>query len=246
MAKQTKRTKEKRQGAQAGVKAAQFFKKNIYVILMILCILAIVTMITVAVVLNNSGDQPAIKPLPSGDDVHSGEELPPDNKPDEKPDVKPDPKPDEKPDPKPDEPVKKDFIMSNPLDEFTLGKAYSEEHVFDSTLGQWATHEGLDFNAAAGSEVKCVFEGKVTEVIEDDGYHGAAVTIEHQDGFTTVYKLLDGVKLTVGDSVNQGDVIGVISSTAMDEMADGEHMHLELYKDGVALNPLDYMIEGDK
>ena len=57
MAKQTKRTKEKRQGApsQTGVKVAQFFKKNIYVILMILCILAIVTMITVAVVLNNSG-----------------------------------------------------------------------------------------------------------------------------------------------------------------------------------------------
>ncbi len=135
--------------------------------------------------------------------------------------------------------------MANPLDEFTLGQVYSEEHVFNKTHGYWATHEGVDFTAAEGSEVKCVFDGTVKEVTEDS-YHGTTVTIEHQDGFTTVYKLIDGVSLKAGDSVSQGTVIGKVSGTALDEIADGAHLHLELYKDGVCLNPVDYMLEGDK
>ena len=92
MSKQTKRTKEKRQGApnQTGVKVAQFFKKNIYVILMIICILAIATMITLAVVLNNNNDGDTVmKPIVSGDD-NSGDVKPPVTDPDDNKPNKPD------------------------------------------------------------------------------------------------------------------------------------------------------------
>ena len=114
MSKQTKRTKEKRQGApsQTGVRVAQFFKKNIYVILMIVCILAIATMITLAVVLNNNNDaNTVLKPIVSGDDPV---DEPPVNNPD---DNKPN-------DDKPQPPTKLEFIMENPLDEYTIAKSY--------------------------------------------------------------------------------------------------------------------------
>lgn len=246
MAKQTKRTKEKRQGAsgQAGVKVAQFFKKNIYVILMIVCILAIATMITVAVVLNNNNEgDPTLKPIVSGDEGNSGDNKPPVENPD---DNKP---PVENPDdnkPNPGEPEKKDFVMANPLDEFTFGQHFSDtEHVFNPTHNYWAIHDGLDFMAAEGSEVKCVFDGTVKEVT-NDSYYGAVVTIEHQDGFVSVYKLLDGVTLKAGDKISQGDLIGKVSGTAMDEIASGAHLHLELFKDGAKINPMDYLVQGDK
>ncbi len=243
MSKQTKRTKEKRQGApnQTGVKVAQFFKKNIYVILMIICILAIATMITLAVVLNNNNDSNTVlKPIVSGDETNSGDDKPPVNNPD---DNKPNEPDDNKPSVTP--PEKEDFVMANPLDEFTLGQIYSEEHVFNPTHNYWHPHEGLDFKAAPGSNVKCVFDGTVKEVT-NDCYSGATVTIEHQDGFTTVYKLLSDVTLEAGDKVSKGDVIGKVSDSALEEIADGAHLHLELYKDGVKINPMDYLLSGDK
>ena len=233
MSKQPKRAKEKRQGApsQTGVKVAQFFKKNIYVILMIVCILAIATMITLAVVLNNNNDSDTVmKPIVSGDEDPSKNPNTPDDSDKDKP-VNP--------------PTKVDFIMANPLDEYTIGQSYSEQHVFNNTHQYWHPHEGVDFAAAKGSNVKCVFDGTVKEVT-NDSYSGATVTIEHQDGFTTVYKLLDGVTLKAGDKVKKGQVIGKVSDTAWEEIADGAHIHLELYKNGQRINPLDYLLSGDK
>ena len=250
MSKQTKQkqTKEKKQGApnQTGVKVAQFFKKNIYVILMIVCILAIATMITLAVVLNNNNDGDVVmRPIVSGED-NSGDVKPPVVDPDPDKDKDPDDsKGDDDTTTTPPPPVKEDFVMANPLDEYTLGQVYSEEHVFNPTHKYWHPHEGLDLNAEAGSNVKCVFDGTVKEVTSDS-YYGTTVTISHQDGFETVYKLLDEVTLKAGDKISKGDVIGKVSDTALDEIASGAHLHLELYKDGKPINPMDYLLSGDK
>ena len=203
---------------------------------MIVCILAIATMITLAVVLNNNNDTDTVlKPIVSGDD-NSGN-IPPVNNPDDK-----DPNNGDTNKP----PTKLEFVMSSPLDEYTIAKSYSEDHVLDLTLGAWHPHEGIDFSAAKGSNVKCVFDGTVKEVTSGDSHKGTTVTIEHQDGFTTVYKYLDGVTLKVGDKVSKGAVIGKVSGTAEEEIADGPHMHLELFKDGKRINPLEYLLTGDK
>ncbi|MDE5990737.1 MAG: peptidoglycan DD-metalloendopeptidase family protein [Clostridia bacterium] len=245
MAKKTKQTKEKRTGApsQAGVRVAQFFKKNIYVILMIVCILAIATMITVAVVVNNRGEgNEVLKPIEPDDPIIPDNPVitPPDDTQPDDPVVTP-PEPD-----KPDTPVIKDFILSAPLDSYTLGQEfYDTELVFNPTHKYWATHEGVDFMAAAGSDVKCMFDGQVKSVTTDS-YYGTVVTISHQDGFESVYKLLDEVTLKEGDSVTQGQVIGKVSDVALAEIASGAHLHLELTKDGKRVNPMEYMLQGDK
>ena len=245
MAKKTKQTKEKRSGApsQAGVRVAQFFKKNIYVILMIVCILAIATMITVAVVVNkkDNGDQ-VLKPIQSGDKEPDDPPVitPPDtNEPDDPVITPPDVE-------EPDKPIIKEFILTAPLDSYTIGQEFFDtELVFDPTHNYWATHEGIDFTAEAGSDVKCMFDGQVKS-ITTDSYNGTVVVIAHQDGFETVYKLLDGVTLKEGADIKQGEVIGKVSDSALAEVASGAHLHLELKKDGKFVNPMEYMLQGDK
>ncbi len=237
MANKTKGSKEKRGGtpSQAGERVAQFFKKNIYIILMVVCILAIATMITVAVVVNNN-DEPTFNPNPSGDinsgDINSGDDNDDDDKDDNTGgDITEQPE---------------EFVVADPIKEYTLGQGFSDtELVFDPTHGHWATHEGMDFMAAAGTDVMSVFEGTVKSV-ETDSYYGTTVVIEHKDGFESVYKLLDKVSLKKGDKVTKGQVIGKVSGTALAEIASGAHLHLELYKDGEKINPQDYMLGGDK
>lgn len=245
MAKKTKQTKEKRSGApsQAGVRVAQFFKKNIYVILMIVCILAIATMITVAVVVNNKDNcDQVLKPIQSGDKEPDDPPVitPPDtNEPDDPVITPPDVE-------EPDKPIIKEFILTAPLDSYTIGQEFFDtELVFDPTHNYWATHEGIDFTAEAGSDVKCMFDGQVKS-ITTDSYNGTVVVIAHQDGFETVYKLLDGVTLKEGADIKQGEVIGKVSDSALAEVASGAHLHLELKKDGKFVNPMEYMLQGDK
>lgn len=242
MAKKQHESKDKRErgGApsQAGERVAQFFKKNIYIILMIVCILAIATMITVAVVVGDNGEE-TFKPTESGDvdsgDIDSGDID--DNDDDDKDD-------DDDTDTDIEEP--QEFVMADPIAEYTLGQTYSEtELVYNPTHGHWATHEGVDFMAAAGTDVMSVFDGTVKS-ITTDSYYGTTVVIAHQDGFESVYKLLDEVTLKEGDSVEQGQVIGKVSGSALAEVASGAHLHLELYKDGEKINPMDYMLGGDK
>lgn len=233
MANKKHESKDKRGGApsQAGERVAQFFKKNIYIILMIVCILAIATMITVAVVVDNDGEE-TFNPTESGD-INSGdidEDIDNDKDDDADADIQ--------------EP--QEFVMADPISEYTLGQTYSDtELVFNPTQGHWATHEGVDFMAKAGTDVMSVFDGTIKS-ITTDSFYGTTVVIEHQDGFESVYKLLDDVTLKEGDSVEKGQVIGKISDSALAEIASGAHLHLELYKDGEKINPMDYLLGGDK
>ncbi|MDE6604650.1 MAG: M23 family metallopeptidase, partial [Clostridia bacterium] len=136
------------------------------------------------------------------------------------------------------------FECIAPLDEYALGQIYSEEHVFDPTHNYWHPHLGVDFTASAGSEVKCIFDGVVKEISED-GYLGTTVTIEHINGYVSIYKYICDTTLQVGDSIAQGDVIGKVSDTALEESAYGPHLHLELLHYGLKINPLDYMLGVD-
>lgn len=207
-------------------KVLAFFKKNIYFILMIACILAIGTMITVAAVVNANRD----------------DDVPVINTPD--PDDKPKPDPDPDPDPEPEKPFV--FLMQSPLAEYTVDLAFSDtELVFLPTQGHWAIHPAVDMTAPAGTQVVCGFDGEVTAVSQDT-FWGGTVTVKHEGGYVSTYRLLDDVSVSVGDKVTQGQVIGVISGDALAETAQGAHLHLELIKDGVAVDPMQYLPEGDK
>lgn len=143
---------------------------------------------------------------------------------------------------KPEEPVdtstKYEFIT--PVRDVELLKA----HVFayDKTMDWYCLHTGMDFIAAAGTEVLAAVDGVVADIKTDDDFYGATITINHENGVTTVYKLVTPVKgLKAGDEVNRGDVIATVASFKGLENEDGDHLHFEVYKDNEVVDPDDYL-----
>lgn len=109
--------------------------------------------------------------------------------------------------------------------------------IYSNTLQEWITHRGIDIKAEKGTEVKASKAGKV-KLINNDPRYGVSVTIEHSEGFTTVYScMLDTADIKEGDSVEQGQTIGHIGNSGVFEVSDGMHLHFELLKNGEFINP---------
>ncbi|MGM3042059.1 peptidoglycan DD-metalloendopeptidase family protein, partial [Bacillus cereus group sp. BC46] len=66
------------------------------------------------------------------------------------------------------------------------------------------------------------------------------VEVEHADGLSTVYQSLSEVSVEQGDKVKQNQVIGKSGKNLYSEDS-GNHVHFEIRKDGVAMNPLNFM-----
>lgn len=230
--------KRERQEGGSASKVAAFFKRNIYFVLMIVCVLAIGVIITVAAV-TGTEDDPTDTPtvvVPGDDDDDADEDKNPPAV-DDDDDNDSDGDDEQKPQPA------KTFTLDGILEEYTIDIGYSDaELVFNPTQGHWATHQGVDLIAEAGTAVKCSFDGTV-KTVTDDSFYGTTVVISHDGGYETTYKLLGEVSLKVGDKVAEGDTIGTVSGDALAEMAQGAHLHLELSKDGVLVDPTSYMSE---
>ena len=92
----------------------------------------------------------------------------------------------------------------------------------------------------------CSADGFVKEV----GYNtldGNYVEITHKDGYVTRYlSLLEPCTLKKGASVKQGQLLGKMSASQGSESADGAHLHFEVLKDNVLVNPADLLISSEK
>lgn len=113
--------------------------------------------------------------------------------------------------------------------------------IYDETMGDWRTHDGLDIAAAAGTQVLAASAGTVVSV-SDDALMGTTVVLKHSGGYQTTYANLQS-KPTVskGDSVSAGQVIGAVGTTAIAESAMGPHLHFAVSKDGDAIDPEQYL-----
>lgn len=109
--------------------------------------------------------------------------------------------------------------------------------LYDSTMGDWRTHDGIDVAAAAGTAVLAASAGTVVSVM-DDVLMGTTVVLSHNGGYQTTYANLQA-KPTVakGDTVTAGQVIGAVGTTSIAEEALGPHLHFAVTKDGDAVDP---------
>lgn len=150
----------------------------------------------------------------------------------------------EKKDEKKEEKEEKETVEPKvtPKEKFVLpvrGKIYSaysgDELVYNRTLDDWRTHNGVDVSASIDEVVHSGADGKVVKVYADANL-GNVVEIDHGD-FTARYCGL-AVKTFVneGDSVTQGQNIGTVSQVDI-ELAEQPHIHLEIIKDGKTVNP---------
>ena len=68
--------------------------------------------------------------------------------------------------------------------------------------------------------------------------YGEYVVISHGSGNTTLYAHMSSRSVSVGDVVEQGDVIGITGSTGI---SSGPHLHFEITENGVRVDPLQYL-----
>ena len=149
----------------------------------------------------------------------------------------------EAPPPPPYVPV---FVL--PLEDFTVGKhAVLDKLVYNSSMNQWRTHNGMDFMAAEGTAVRTITDGTVLSV-EHTQLEASVVTIQHADGVVSVYKgLSTDIKVEEGDTLTAGDAIGSVAANMPRERSEGAHLHLEVKQNGTLVDPMLFLPElGDK
>lgn len=136
---------------------------------------------------------------------------------------------------------KKELKFVAPVDGEIIKDFASETLIYSKTLDEWTTHLGIDIKGNKTAVVKAAEDG-IVESIKNDPRFGLTVTISHQDGFKTVYSnLLTTEFVKEGDKVSKGDTIATIGETASFEILDEPHLHFEMYKDEMAVNPTQYL-----
>ncbi|MER3553241.1 MAG: peptidase M23 [Meiothermus sp.] len=98
-------------------------------------------------------------------------------------------------------------------------------------------HNGLDFPAPMGTPVYVTASGKVDQVGWNSIF-GLMILIDHENGLYTLYGHLSEAKVTQGQSVGQGELIGAVGSTGR---STGPHLHYTVYRYGSAVDPTPYV-----
>lgn len=137
-------------------------------------------------------------------------------------------------------------LFDNPVkaDNAILTNEYAMDHlIYSVTLDQYMTHSGIDIEAPEDTQVVAMAAGCVTAVYTDDRY-GKSVEITHSEdsGLVSVYSNLSTNEMVeVGDMVKAGQIIGGVGSAGLFESLEPAHLHLEILKDGVYVNPQAYI-----
>jgi len=100
-------------------------------------------------------------------------------------------------------------------------------------LGYSRMHQGTDYGAAYGSPIRAVTDG-VVSFAGWHGGHGNMVKLSHAGGLGSGYAHMSRIAVSPGSRVVQGQVIGYVGSTGL---STGPHLHFEVYRGGVAVNP---------
>lgn len=95
-------------------------------------------------------------------------------------------------------------------------------------------HEGIDIARPSGFTIKSADNGVVVAA-GWDGTYGNRVIVDHKNGYKTTYAHLSSISVKVGDVVPQGSKLGIMGSTGR---STGTHLHFEVAKNGVTINPL--------
>ena len=121
-------------------------------------------------------------------------------------------------------------------------KDYSNMNpVYSKTLGDWRTHNGIDFSGEAGGAVVAIAYGEVISIYEDTLF-GTCVLIDHGNGVTAKYCGLNKDTLNVKEhsAVNSEDIIGYLGEIPC-EKQEGAHLHFEITHNGELVEPLELM-----
>ena len=98
-------------------------------------------------------------------------------------------------------------------------------------------HSGIDIASSIGTPIKAS-DGGVVRFTGWSGNYGKLVIIDHENGYSTYYGHCNTIKVKKGQRVARGDVIATVGQTGR---TTGPHLHFEVRKNGVPVNPLNYI-----
>ncbi|MDI1272018.1 M23 family metallopeptidase [Polaromonas sp.] len=122
--------------------------------------------------------------------------------------------------------------LSSPVEFSRISSGFSMR--FHPILQKWRAHLGTDFAASTGTPARTVGDGVVEFSGVQNGY-GNVVFIKHRSGHETVYAHLSKLLVQRGQSVTQGQAIGLVGATGW---ATGPHLHFEFRVNGVQQDPM--------
>ena len=148
----------------------------------------------------------------------------------------------------PEIPVQVPVAFAMPIEgTFGILKEFSATELqYNQTMNMWMAHKAVALEAEVGTNVLATYAGTVTKV-ENHASYGTQVTLEHANGLKTVYSgLSQTVNVSSGDRVEKGQKIGTVGHTITIEEQDPPHIRIEVYRDGIKVNPADYIDFADK
>ena len=123
-----------------------------------------------------------------------------------------------------------------PLPYYTLTSPFGMR--LHPVLGYYRMHNGVDMSAAQGTPIYASRSGKVTVASYQAGGAGNYVSINHGDGFSSIYMHMTHYIVSVGQYVTAGQVIGYVGSTGI---STGPHLHFGISYNGTYVNPMNYL-----
>jgi murein DD-endopeptidase MepM/ murein hydrolase activator NlpD len=96
-------------------------------------------------------------------------------------------------------------------------------------------HEGIDFTAPVGTEIYATGNGTVVDAGRNQGGYGNEIVIDHGYSYQTIYAHLSRIFVRPGQKVLRGQVIGYVGNTGK---STSPHLHYEVRKNGIAVNPI--------
>lgn len=112
----------------------------------------------------------------------------------------------------------------------------NNDPVYNMTMDDWRTHDGLDLGAEAGQNVMSIGAGTVVDSYEDVMW-GNVLIITHGDIEVRYCGLAEKSALAAGDTVEDGQILGTVGTVPLEEKT-GSHLHLQMKRDGVWIDPM--------
>jgi murein DD-endopeptidase MepM/ murein hydrolase activator NlpD len=125
---------------------------------------------------------------------------------------------------------KEKFIM--PVEGIISG-VYGSQRILNGKP-RWP-HYGIDIAAKQGTLIKSSASGVVTMAEDDLYYTGGTIIMDHGHGISSIYSHLENILVSVGDQINQGDVIGTVGSTGR---STGPHLDFRINWFQTRLDPM--------
>ncbi len=113
---------------------------------------------------------------------------------------------------------------------------------FHPILHVYLMHEGIDLEADVGTPVHATGDG-VVEYVGRRGGYGNVVVIDNGFGYSTLFGHLSKPLVKDGESVKRGEVIALSGDTGL---STGPHLHYEVRKNGIHVNPVNYFFSGQQ